>query len=74
MASTLLFDVEFFLTKPAPVGTGIIANQIVLPSRRAVVTAASPAGVLAVLNANISLNAGEQINISRVFQVGEVLS
>jgi hypothetical protein len=71
MSSSPAYEVEFQISKPAAGGKAGNANQYILPSRTAVIFAPSahPHDLLAVLNADISLNAGEQINILSVVQL-----
>lgn len=61
--SSPAYEVSFLVSKPAPAGQAGNPNLYTLPPRKAVIFAASahPHDLLAVLNADIALNAGEQI-------------
>ena len=65
MSVSPIFEVEFNVSRPAASG------KAPLPTRKAVVIAASshPKDLLAVLNADVSLNVGEQLNIVAVSQI-----
>lgn len=68
MATTKIFDVEFEIVKAAPAlpaGQSGNAYAYRRGKRRATVAAASghPADILTVLNADITVNAGETIEI-----------
>jgi len=67
MSTTQLFEVRFRIVGPANSGAGL-PNKWTMPERKATVAAASahPKDILSVLNADVTIPAGDHIDILSV--------
>jgi hypothetical protein len=70
MGSTLIWAVEFQIRKPNPAGSAVV-NLYVKPARKALVSASTQQGIAAVLNSNVTLAAGEVLEIIGASQYSE---